>query len=84
MRWTAVSFLPALRDGDWKYLRVDGNDCLFDIPADERERANRAHTEPERLAAMRQAWEAWNATLPPIPQDATVSLGYSTKDMPQR
>ena len=45
MRWTAVSFLPALRDGDWKYLRVDGNDCLFDIPADERERANRARTD---------------------------------------
>ena len=30
----------ALRDGDWKYLRVDGNDYLFNIPADERERAN--------------------------------------------
>ncbi len=74
----------ALRDGDWKYLRVDGNDYLFDIPADERERANRAKREPERLAAMRAAWEAWDASLPPIPEDATVSLGYSAKDMPQR
>ena len=52
----------ALRDGDWKYLRVDGHDYLFDIPADERERANHAPREPERLAAMRAAWEAWNAT----------------------
>jgi len=74
----------ALRQGDWKYLRVDGNDYLFDIPADERERANQAKKEPQRLAAMRQAWEDWNATMPPIPEDATVSLGYSTKDMPQR
>jgi arylsulfatase A-like enzyme len=74
----------ALRDGDWKYLRVDGNDYLFNIPADERERANRAPREPQRLAAMRQAWEDWNATMPPIPADATVSVGYSTKDMPQR
>jgi arylsulfatase A-like enzyme len=32
----------ALRDGDWKYLRVDGHDYLFNIPADERERANLA------------------------------------------
>ena len=32
----------ALRDGDWKYLRVDGHDYLFDLAADERERANRA------------------------------------------
>jgi arylsulfatase A-like enzyme len=74
----------ALRDGDWKYLRVDGNDYLFNIPEDERERANRAPREPQRLAEMREAWERWNATMPPIPPDATVSLGYSAKDMPQR
>ncbi|MDM0074283.1 sulfatase-like hydrolase/transferase [Variovorax sp. J2P1-59] len=74
----------AMRDGDWKYLQVDGNEYLFNIPADERERANQAHKEPERLAAMRDAWLAWNTTMPPIPEDATVSLGYSVKDMPQR
>jgi len=33
---------------------------------------------------MRQAWLDWNATMPPIPPDATVSLGYSFKDMPRR
>ena len=74
----------ALRIGDWKYLRVDGHDYLFNIAADERERANQASQAPERLRAMRAAWEAWNATMPPIPADATVSLGYSAKDMPQR
>jgi arylsulfatase A-like enzyme len=74
----------ALRDGDWKYLRVDGDDYLFNIPADERERANRGPLEPQRLAAMRAAWEQWNATMPPIPGDATISLGFSVKDMPQR
>ncbi len=74
----------ALRDGDWKYLRVDGHDYLFNLPADERERANLGGREPQRLAAMREAWETWNATMPPIPIDATISLGYSVKDMPQR
>ena len=74
----------AMRLGDYKYLRVDGNDYLFNIPADERERANLGQRQPERLQSMRTAWEAWNASLPPIPEDATVSLGYSTKDMPQR
>ncbi|MBS0450526.1 MAG: sulfatase-like hydrolase/transferase [Proteobacteria bacterium] len=74
----------AMRDGEWKYLRVDGNDYLFNIPQDERERANQAKKEPGRLDAMRAAWEAWNDTMPPIPEDATVSLGYSYKDMPQR
>ncbi|MFI4926512.1 MAG: twin-arginine translocation pathway signal protein, partial [Burkholderiales bacterium] len=74
----------ALRDGDWKYLRVDGHDYLFNIPADERERANLAGREPGRLADLRDAWEQWNETMPPIPEDASVSLGYSAKDMPQR
>ena len=74
----------ASRRGRWKYLRVDGHDYLFDLDGDERERANRGAREPQRLAAMRADWEAWNATMPPIPADATVSLGYGAKDMPQR
>ena len=74
----------AMRHGPWKYLRVDGHDYLFNIDADARERANLAKREPERLNAMREAWEAWNTTMPPIPEDATISLGYSYKDMPQR
>jgi arylsulfatase A-like enzyme len=74
----------AHRNGDWKYLKVDDYEYLFNIPADERERANHASREPERLAQMRAAWEAWAATMPGIPQDATVSLGFGLKDMPQR
>ena len=74
----------ALRMGDYKYLRVDGNDYLFNIPADERERANLAKHQPEKLQSLRAAWEAWDATVPAIPEDATISLGYSVKDMPQR
>ena len=74
----------AYRHGDWKYLQVDGHEYLFNIPADERERANHAKREPERLAALRQGWLDWNAMMPPIPDDATVSLGYGVADMPQR
>ncbi len=74
----------AMRHGDWKYLMVDGNEYLFNITADARERANRAHREPARLQAMRDAWLAWEATVPAIPEEASVSLGYSVKDMPQR
>ena len=74
----------AMRLGPWKYLRVDGNDYLFHVQNDARERANLGGREPARLAEMRAAWEAWDATMPAIPEDATVSLGYSYKDMPQR
>ncbi|MBL0087622.1 MAG: sulfatase-like hydrolase/transferase [Ideonella sp.] len=74
----------AMRLGDWKYLQVDGHEYLFNIPADERERASHAQRQPGRLAAMRESWQAWEATMPAIPDDATVSLGYGIADMPQR
>ncbi len=74
----------ALRQGDWKYLQVDGHEYLFDLSQDERERANLARHQPERLATLRQAWLDWDATMPPIAPDASVSLGYSAADMPQR
>ena len=74
----------AMRHGDWKYLRVDGIDYLFNLKGDERERANLAPVQPERLQSMVSAWEAWDATMPAIPTDATVSLCYTEKDMPQR
>jgi arylsulfatase A-like enzyme len=74
----------ALRLGRWKYLKVDEHEYLFDLEADERERANLAARHPERFDALRQQWLAWNATIPAIPDDAAVSLGYSTADMPQR
>jgi arylsulfatase A-like enzyme len=74
----------ALRIGRWKYLKVDDHEYLFDIHTDSRERANLAHRHPERLQGLREAWLAWDATMPPIPDDAAVSLGYSIKDMPQR
>ena len=74
----------AMRDGDWKYLRVDGHDYLFDLTRDARERANQGAREPQRLAGMRQQWEDWEASMPPVPDDATVTLGFTNKDMPQR
>jgi len=74
----------ALRQGDWKYLKVDEHEYLFDITTDARERANLAQRHPQRLQTMRDAWLAWEASVPAIPEDAAVSLGYSAKDMPQR
>jgi arylsulfatase A-like enzyme len=73
----------ALREGPWKYLRVDGIDYLFDLSRDERERANLAHTHPDMLAALRQRWETWAATMPAIPDDARVTPVYGEADMPR-
>jgi arylsulfatase A-like enzyme len=72
----------AMLEGSWKYLKVDEHEYLFDVVADERERANLAKRHPERLAGMRAAWQQWDATMPPIPEAAGVRLVYGKKDMP--
>ena len=74
----------AIRQGRWKYLKVDEHEYLFDIDTDARERANRARAEPERLATMRQTWLDWNAGMLPVPDDALVSPVYGLADMPSR
>jgi len=74
----------AVRDGDWKYLSVDGHEYLFNVEVDARERANRAKREPALLDEMRQRYEAWHATMPPTPLKAKVSLVSSLADMPSR
>ena len=74
----------AMRLGDWKYLKVDDHEYLFNIAQDERERANLANHERERFETLRQQYLSWEATVPPIPEDAVVSLVYTTKNMPER
>jgi arylsulfatase A-like enzyme len=64
----------AVRSGRWKWLALEGNEFLYDLARDPRERANRARREPERFAELRARYEAWEKTVPPIPADAAVSL----------
>lgn len=73
----------ALVRGRWKYLRIEGVDYLFDIEADARERANLRERQPEMLAELKAAWQAWDAQLPPIPEDAKVFKLYTEEHMPQ-
>ncbi|MEB0060226.1 sulfatase [Variovorax sp. LG9.2] len=73
----------ALIRGDWKYLQMDGIEYLFNLADDARERANLRDREPARLAELRAAWTAWDATLPPLPEDARVSLVFTSEDLPQ-
>ena len=55
----------AIRDGDWKYLRIAGNEFLVDVVKDPRERANLKERHPEIFARLKGDWEAWNATMLP-------------------
>ena len=72
----------ALRAGDWKYLSVEGDEFLFNLARDERERANFGKREPARLAALRSRYLAWEESLPKHP-DASYSVPATRADLAQ-
>lgn len=74
----------ALIQGDWKYLKVDELEYLFNLGQDERERANQARRDPARLQAMRERYLQWEHSMPPIPPEARADLVYGPDDMPSR
>ena len=43
----------AVRSGNWKYLRINGNEFLFDVAVDQRERANLAQRHPDVFAQLK-------------------------------
>ena len=70
----------AMRAGDWKYLSVEGDEFLFNLAKDERERANFATRDPKRLAALRARYLEWEGALPQHP-DATYSVPATKADL---
>jgi arylsulfatase A-like enzyme len=70
----------ALRSGDWKYLCVEGDEFLFNLARDERERANFGKRDPKRLAELRAKYRAWDDALPKHP-DAVYSVPATKADM---
>ena len=57
----------AIRRGPWKYLLLGGQEWLFNVVADPRERGNRKDREPEIFEDLKARWEAWNTTMLPYP-----------------
>jgi|KBSSwiStaDraftv2_1062776.scaffolds.fasta_scaffold168525_2 arylsulfatase A-like enzyme len=53
----------AIRDGNWKYLRIAGNEFLFDVVQDPRERANLKDRRKDVFDRMKSDWEVWNGTM---------------------
>lgn len=58
----------AMRDGDFKYLKIRDNTFLFNVVEDPRERANLQERRRDLADRLVAEWAAWNATmLPEIP-----------------
>jgi arylsulfatase A-like enzyme len=65
----------AVRSGNWKYLKINDNEFLFDVVVDQRERANLAAKHPDVFEQLRSQWETWNTSMLPItPEVRTHSL----------
>jgi arylsulfatase A-like enzyme len=73
----------AMRAGAWKWLAIEGDEYLFDLAKDMRERANLARRFPERLAELRARYLEWEASVPPLPEDANVSFIGGPPEMPK-
>lgn len=56
----------AVRDGDWKYLKINAHEFLFDLSQDTLERANLREREPAVFERLRADWAAWDATQLPV------------------
>jgi arylsulfatase A-like enzyme len=55
----------ALRDGDYKFLKILDNTFLFNVVADPLERANLKERQKDVYQRLAREWDEWNATMLP-------------------
>jgi hypothetical protein len=55
----------AIRDGDWKYLKILDNEFLFNVVNDPMERANQKTRHRDIFDRLVSKWNAWNTTMIP-------------------
>jgi len=70
----------AMRDGDMKWLQINGNTFLFNVVADPLERANLKDRMPDVYNRLAADYAAWNATM--LPEDPrSTSAGFSSRQL---
>jgi arylsulfatase A-like enzyme len=66
----------AMRDGDWKYLKILDNIFLFNVVDDPLERANLKERRRDIYERMAAEWRAWDAKMLPLdPLSSTGGFG---------
>lgn len=61
----------ACREGDYKYLSMNGHAFLFNVVEDPLERANLMNRLPAKFADLKAKYDAWSATMLPLSADVT-------------
>jgi arylsulfatase A-like enzyme len=69
----------AIRDGDMKWLEIDGNTFLFNVVADPLERANLKNRLPDVYKKMVAEYADWEATMLPEDPNANTGSFYGTE-----
>ncbi|WP_260927625.1 sulfatase [Novosphingobium sp. 9] len=57
----------AVRQGDWKYLKLGDKEHLFNVVQDERERADFFDVNKDKVKELKALWDKWNAQMIPYP-----------------
>ena len=60
----------AVREGEWKYLKLNQEEHLFNLQQDEREQADLKRVQPKIFARLKQQYAKWNASMLPYPEDS--------------
>jgi arylsulfatase A-like enzyme len=63
----------ACRDGDLKYLKILGNEFLFNVVNDPLERANLKDRYPTEFQRLKTLWNDWDSMMLPLDVQATTS-----------
>jgi arylsulfatase A-like enzyme len=64
----------AMRNGDWKWLKINGNTFLFNVVDDPLERANLKNRRKDLFERMEAQYAAWEATMLPEDPQANSSV----------
>jgi arylsulfatase A-like enzyme len=70
----------AVRDGDWKYLKIRDNTFLFDVVQDPLERANLKDRYPGIYHRLIAEWQEWNRTMRPLDAES-FTLGFTGAEL---
>jgi len=70
----------AMRDGNWKYLKIRGNTFLFDVVQDPLERANLKERHSDVYQRMVVEWQEWNRTMLPLDPES-YTLGFTGPEL---
>lgn len=73
----------ACRLGHYKYLRINGNEFLFDVVNDPLERGNLSARLHEVFADLKSRYSSWNETMLPFDPES-FSHGFHAKDAADR